>query len=307
MREPAIETRGLSKAYRTGWLTPATPALHPVDLTVARGECFAVLGHNGAGKTTLAHLLAGLLRPTTGEALILGKPAGDPRARAVLGFMPERPALPPRMRPMELLDLCGRLHGMTRADTERRGRALVERLELDRHLDRPIGWLSAGTRQRLTLAQAMLHRPEVLLLDEPLTGLDPASKRTVLHLLRDARSAGATMFVSTHHFAEWSAVCDTVAVMHSGRVRVLGRTREVLESLPVRVQFALPSGVEVLRGEAVWAPAGLLAREVPAVERDAMTREVLAAGGEVLRIEPVAERLLEAEHEAEPSVAGRSA
>jgi ABC-2 type transport system ATP-binding protein len=293
VREPAIETVGLSKAYRTGWLSPPHPALHPVDLAVERGECFAVLGHNGAGKTTLAHLLAGLLRPTTGEARVLGRPATDPRARAALGFMPERPALPARMRPHELLDLCARLQGMPSADARKRADELVGALALERHVDRPIGWLSAGTKQRLTLAQALLHRPEVLLLDEPLTGLDPASKRTVLHLLREARSAGATLFVSTHHFAEWSAVCDRVAVMSRGRLRVLGRTREVLESLAVRVQFAVPDGASVTRGEPVWAPAGLQARQVPPDQRDAMLRDVLAAGGEVLRIEPVAEQLLD--------------
>ena len=295
MAEPAIETSGLSKQYRAGWLRAARPALHPLDLLVRRGECLAVLGHNGAGKTTLVHLLAGLLRPTTGAALLLGRPVDDPEGRRGLGFLPERPSMPPRLRANDLLALCGDLAGLSRATVRQRAGDLLERLGIATYADRRIGELSAGTRQRLGLAQALLHRPEVLLLDEPLTGLDPASRRLVLHELRDARSAGTTMLVSTHHLSDWSALCDEVAVMHRGRMRILGPTAGVLASLPVRVQFTLTGPGPELPGSPLAAPPGLFARLATPEQRDGLVRGILSANGQVLRVEPLTDRLLEDE------------
>jgi ABC-type multidrug transport system ATPase subunit len=259
--------------------------LYPLDLAVRSGECLVVLGHPGAGKTTLLHLLAGLTRPTAGRALLLGRAADVPSTRACLGFVPESPSLPPTLRGLDLLLLRGRLHGLTAREAARRSLELLTRLGMEDQGERPIAHMSAGARQRVSLAQALLRRPEVLLLDDPFAGLDRASREAFMALVRDVRAAGTTILVATHELAGWSSDCDRIAVLCRGRMRSLGAVADVLATLPARITFRWPTAGAVVQS-----------RSVTPDERGAALRELLSVGADILGIEPAEERLLAPSH-----------
>jgi ABC-2 type transport system ATP-binding protein len=222
--EAAISARGLSKRYPGGIL-----ALDGLDLDVPAGSVFGFLGPNGAGKTTALRILTSLARASSGTASVLGIPVGDgaPNRRGVIGYLDQDPRFHGWMRGRELLELVGRLYGM-------RGAAL--RARIDETLDtvgladagrRAIGGYSGGMRQRLGLAQAILNRPPVLLLDEPVSALDPEGRRDVLAVIRELGSESTVLF-STHILNDVERVCDRVAILHHGRLVTAGPMAELL-------------------------------------------------------------------------------
>ena len=218
----AIRCEGLSRSYGS------IEALNSLDLTVAAGSVFGFLGRNGAGKTTTIRLLTGLARPTAGAGWVAGVKAtdGDDAARKMFGYLPEEPAFYTWMTPLEFLDYVGRLFGLTSAE---RGARINELLELTGLADaskRRIGGFSRGMRQRLGLAQALIHRPPVLFLDEPTSAMDPAGRRDVLNLIDDLRG-NTTIFLSSHILADVERVCDTIGVIHEGQL-LLTEDRERL-------------------------------------------------------------------------------
>ena len=251
----AIVIEGLGKIY--GSVT----ALDSLDLHVEQGVVFGFLGPNGAGKTTTLRILAGLARPTTGRAWIEGLPVGpESHARRLVGYLPEEPSFYPWMRAGEFLaDLVGRLCGMSRSEAKARADEMLVLAGLEQVAERRIGGFSRGMRQRLGLAQALINRPQVLLLDEPVSGLDPAGRRDILSLIDELRGE-ATVFMSTHILSDVERICDTVGILDYGRLIALDEKENLLRryAVPlVKVNFdAAPETV------AHWAES---LRELPFV------------------------------------------
>lgn len=218
----AIRCEGLTKHYGE------VKALHALDLTVPYGSIFGFLGRNGAGKTTTMRLLAGLAHPTAGHAWIAGVETtnGDSRAREQFGYLPQAPAFYNWMTPREYLDYAGRLFGLPEAERKRRLDEVLEIVGLQTAARRKIGSFSGGMHQRLGIAQALLHRPPVLLLDEPTSALDPAGRHEILGLIADLRGR-VTVFFSSHILGDVERICDTVAIIHQGRL-LLVEEREAL-------------------------------------------------------------------------------
>lgn len=218
----AIRCEGLTKHYGE------VKALHALDLTVPYGSIFGFLGRNGAGKTTTMRLLAGLAHPTAGHAWIAGVETtnGDSRAREQFGYLPQDPAFYNWMTPREYLDYAGRLFGLPEAERKRRLDEVLEIVGLKAAARRRIGGFSGGMHQRLGIAQALLHRPPVLLLDEPTSALDPAGRHEVLELIAGLRGH-VTVFFSSHILGDVERICDTVAIIHQGTL-LLVEEREAL-------------------------------------------------------------------------------
>jgi ABC-2 type transport system ATP-binding protein len=220
-----IRTEHLTKNY--GGLV----AVNDLTLNIPGGQIFAFLGPNGAGKTTTIKLLAGLLKPTSGRAFI-----GDYdiqqdaiEARKILSFVPDMPFLYDKLEPMEFMLFVGQLYGMERAEVARASDALFDVFGLDEIRKQTIENLSHGTRQRLVIASALLHQPKVIIIDEPMVGLDPRSARVVKNVLKERSRAGVTVFLSTHilHIAE--ELADQVGILNRGRLIAVGTIDELRE------------------------------------------------------------------------------
>ena len=221
---PAVECRNLTKRYGE------VLALNGLDLSVPAGSVFGFLGPNGAGKTTTLRILTSMARASGGEAWIAGMRAGDGTAnrRGVIGYLDQDPRFYGWMRGRELLELVARLHGLRRAELRSRVDECLELVGLTDAARRRIGGYSGGMRQRLGLAQAILSRPPVLLLDEPASSLDPEGRRDILHVIRSL-SAGATVLLSTHILADVERVCDRVAIIDRGRLVIESPIDDLLE------------------------------------------------------------------------------
>jgi ABC-2 type transport system ATP-binding protein len=215
-----IECRGLTKRYR------GTTALAGLDLTVEAGQVFGFLGANGAGKTTTTRILLGLVAPSSGRAWLNGKRVPDPAGLARVGAMIEEPAFYPWLTGRRNLDLLA-LSGARRPARGEEISAALERAGLTGAADRKVKGYSQGMRQRLGLAAALMHRPALLLLDEPANGLDPAGIKEFRTLLRSLADGGTTVFLSSHLLAEVGQVCDQVAVIHEGRLAGQGTVSQL--------------------------------------------------------------------------------
>ena len=208
----AIETRELRKDFG-----PRT-AVRNLSLTVPRGEIFGFLGPNGAGKSTSIKMLLGLVSPTSGEALVLGAPSSDVEIRRQIGFLPEDFRFYDWLTATELLDLHGSLCGMSAEKRRERIPAVLDLVGLSPHRDRRLRGFSKGMLQRIGLAQALVHEPELIFLDEPTSGLDPMGRRMVRDILRAERDRGATVFLNSHLLSEIEVTCDRVVFIKEGEV-----------------------------------------------------------------------------------------
>ena len=213
MSDAVLQTSGLAKTYRG---RPPVEALRPLDLEVGPGETFGLLGPNGAGKTTLVKLLLGLVRPTAGDATLLGRPASDPEARRAVGYLPEGHRFPPYLSGRETLDLFARMGGVAEGDRARRAPALLDLVRLDAAADRKVGTYSKGMLQRLGIAQALMNRPRLVFLDEPTDGVDPVGRREIRGLIETLRDDGVTVFLNSHLLSEVERVCTRVAILKDG-------------------------------------------------------------------------------------------
>jgi ABC-2 type transport system ATP-binding protein len=204
-------------------------AVNDVSLTVPRGEFFVVLGPNAAGKTTLFKILAGLLKPTSGSARVAGFDVQTQplEARRRLAYVPDFPFLYEKLTPWEFLRFTGQLFQLDDARIEKTGRELVARFNLEPFINKPIEGLSHGTRQRVAIISALLHDPEVFVIDEPMVGLDPHHARVVKDILKERSLAGMTVFVSTHQLSVAEEMADRIGIMHEGRFVAMG-TRDEL-------------------------------------------------------------------------------
>lgn len=234
----AVEILGFEKTYAAGfWRKKQKVGLKSLHLEIQQGEVFGFLGPNGAGKTTTLKLLMGLIFPTAGSARILGKDWRDPAVRAGVGFLPEQPYFYDHLTPVELLDYYGSLSGLSRADRRARIPKLLERVGLARDGNVQLRKFSKGMLQRVGIAQAVLHEPQVVFLDEPMSGLDPVGRREVRDFIQSLNREGKTVFFSTHILSDAEALCDRVAVLSGGQLRGIGVVSELISQN--RGQFEL--------------------------------------------------------------------
>ncbi len=224
-----VEARGLVKRY------PGTLAVGGVDLEIPAGEIFGLVGPNGAGKTTMLRMLATLLMPTAGEALIAGESVTrNPQAvRRVIGYMPDSFGVYDDMKVWEYLDFFGRCYGLGPARRKRMISDLLELVDLAAKRDAYVLSLSRGMQQRLCLAHALVHDPQVLLLDEPASGLDPRARVELRELLRELRTLGKTIIISSHILPELEELCTSVAIVDRGRVLAAGKIADISRQLRV--------------------------------------------------------------------------
>jgi ABC-2 type transport system ATP-binding protein len=289
--ELLIDVRGLSKTFHTGLFGRQVVAVKEVSFDVRRGEIFGFLGPNGAGKTTTIKMLTGLIAPTGGEAFLFGRRVPSPEARERIGFLPENPYVYPYLTPREFVELSGRLSGVRGRALSARAMEVLEQVKIAYAADRQVRRLSKGMLQRTGLAAALVADPEMLVLDEPMSGLDPVGRKEVKDLIFAERDRGRTIFFSTHILSDVEAMCDRVAILREGKVVVSGAIRSLLRGDVLRTDVMLAGAPDALC-EAL-AKKGLAVSRRPdvvviGVEGEARVGEVLgealAAGAQVVEV-----------------------
>ncbi len=284
MGDLVISSDNLQKSFRLGIFRKRVEALAGVSFAVEKNEIFGLLGPNGAGKTTFIKLLMGLIFPTAGSARVLGRPVPDLGAKQRIGFLPENPYFYDYLSCEELLDLMGRLFGLDARERRRRAGALLERVGLSRIVKEsanlPLRKYSKGMLQRIGIAQALINDPELVVLDEPMSGLDPIGRREIRDLMVDLRREGKTVLFSTHILSDVELLCDRVAIIVDGKLRGSGPVDKLLSPRLLHTEVVLASGDRTEICEV--APDGDL---------DAVLRDALAAGKHVRSVTPRRESL----------------
>ena len=240
---PVLEIQELHKTFRVGFFRKRVDAVRGLSFAVREGEIFGLLGPNGAGKTTTLKVMMGLIAPTAGAVRIFGRPSSEPKARCDVGFLPENPYFHEYLTPRELLEFYGRLVGLTGAEIRRQRDALIEQVGLADAANRPLRKFSKGMLQRIGIAQALVGAPKLLVLDEPMSGLDPIGRKFVADLIGDLNRRGTTVLFSSHILSDVERLCHRVVILNRG-VKVAegslaelageGEGAETLESLFVR-------------------------------------------------------------------------
>jgi ABC-2 type transport system ATP-binding protein len=273
----------LVKTFRKPFSGRRVPAVKGISLDVHAGEIFGFLGPNGAGKTTTIKMLTGLIAPTSGSARVFGHETPSPLAMARVGFLPENPYVYPYLTPREFVSLCGRLSGVAGKHLFERVEKVIARVGMAYAIDRPVAALSKGMLQRVGLAAALVHEPELLILDEPMSGLDPVGRKEVRDLIVDEKDRGRTVFFSSHILSDVEMLCDRVCILREGEVVVSGRITDLLKADARRTEVTIVDA------------AGK--RVVSEVEGDEAVRALLAAalgsGGRVESVVPKRETLEE--------------
>jgi ABC-2 type transport system ATP-binding protein len=298
----AIETIELTKDYAVGfWRKRPRRVLDHLSLQVEAGEVFGFLGPNGAGKTTTLKLLLQLVFPTSGEARIFGRPAGDLAAKRRFGYLPEQPYFYDHLTAEELLTYYGGLFGVRPAERRRRVNALLDEVGIGGERREPLRKFSKGMLQRVGIAQALINEPDLVILDEPMSGLDPLGRRDVRALILRLRDRGCTVFFSSHVLSDAEALCSRVAILAKGRLAASGLLREMLAfnvhgwelvvaDLDDAALTKLAGGVR----KAVPIGGGRFQLELPLeTPPEQMLAQVAAAGGRLVSLNPIRETLEE--------------
>jgi ABC-2 type transport system ATP-binding protein len=289
----AVRAQNLSKTFRIGFWGRKVRAVHGVSFEVEKGEIFGLLGPNGAGKTTTIKMLLGFVRPSQGSAMVGGHPAGSIEARRRMGYLPENPALYEYLTGVEYLRYAGRLAGLGRKEAHQRTTVLLEQVGLADRADRPIRRFSKGMVQRLGLAQAMIGDPGLLILDEPMSGLDPIGRKDVRDLILRFREEGRTIMFSTHILSDVEMICDRVAILIDGRVTDCGTLSSLLDPAARVVEVAardVPAAVD----------SKLRSQSAQSVQRDGSSvysfatedaaneavRAIALGGGRIVAVQP---------------------
>ena len=227
--EVVIRTRNLQKVYRDFWGRQKVRALKSLDLEVHRGELFGLLGPNGSGKTTTIKLILGLLFPTEGEVTVFGRPATDVRKNERIGYLPEESYLYRSLNAEETLDFYGRLFNIPAKERKQRVDELIKLVRIEGARRRQLKEYSKGMARRIGLAQALINDPELIILDEPTTGLDPIGVREMKDMILRLREQGKTILMCSHRLDDVQDVCDRIAILHQGELKELGRVDSLLK------------------------------------------------------------------------------
>ena len=297
----AVRLQGLTKDFTAGfWRPRPIRALDGVTLDVEPGEVLGYLGPNGAGKTTTLKLLMQLIFPTSGGAEILGRPVGDVDTRRRIGFLPETPYFYDNLTAEELLVYYGSLFGFSAADARRRTSQLLDRVGLGAERGHQLRRHSKGMLQRVGIAQALINDPEVIFLDEPLSGLDPLGRRDIRHLLLSLRDEGRTLFFSSHILSDAEAVCSRVAILSRGQLVASGRVAEL--GLKVQGWELVIAGISEVRirdldpsiRKVTIVADGRYVLELPADRPpEKLIAELLRSGAQIISLNPHHETLEE--------------
>jgi ABC-2 type transport system ATP-binding protein len=289
---PAIEIKELTKTYHAGfWKKKSYVGLRGLNLTVDSGETFGFLGPNGAGKTTTLKLLMGIIFPTAGTATILGKHFLDPEIRAKVGFLPEQPYFYDYLSAPELLDYYATLSGVSPSDRTKRIGAVLERVGLGDAGKKQLRKFSKGMLQRVGIAQAIIHDPEILFLDEPMSGLDPLGRHEVRELIQSLKDEGKTIFFSNHILSDAEALCDRVAVIHKGELRGIGVVNDLRSSVAGKSEViwegaeALPAVRNLLSESHVTGES--VRGTVQSVDLDRLLETLRQRGGRLISVTPL--------------------
>jgi ABC-2 type transport system ATP-binding protein len=232
----AIETEGLSKTFRRGWSKQGFRAVDNLSLRVERGTTYGLLGPNGAGKTTFVKMLLSCANPTSGRAKVFGIDSRIPAARRPIGYLPENHRFPTYMTGRGMLDFYGALSGMDGAARKKRTVELLSVVGLDQWGDVRLGKYSKGMLQRVGLAQALMHSPTLLILDEPSDGVDPVGRRQIREILHGLEEKGVTIFLNSHLLAEVELFCRDVAIIHKGKLALEGKIKDLTAGSGYRVE-----------------------------------------------------------------------
>ncbi|NUO52322.1 MAG: ABC transporter ATP-binding protein [Polyangiaceae bacterium] len=297
--EKLIDVRNLSKKFSIGlFRKKVVEAVKGVSFDVRRGEIFGFLGPNGAGKTTCIKMLCGLIEPTGGEAYLFGKKVPSVESRRNIGFLPENPYVFPYLTPREFVTMCGRLSGLGGSKLHKRTMEVLTTVGIAYAADRQVRRLSKGMLQRTGLAAALVSDPEMLILDEPMSGLDPVGRKEVRDVIFKERDLGRTIFFSTHILSDVEAMCDRVTILRLGEAVVSGEIRSLLRGDVIRTEITLASVSDAAK--AALEGAGLSLKERPGVfvvdvEGESKVGEVLALalreGAHVVEVSPKKETL----------------
>jgi ABC-2 type transport system ATP-binding protein len=247
-RVPVVEVQGLSKIY--GQII----AVDEISFVTYQGEAFGFLGPNGAGKSTVVKILTGLVMPTKGTVRVLGRPVSDLEARRRTGYLPELPSFHRWLRADEFLAFHGRLYGLRGGVLEKRIKEVLELVGLSGREKQKLGTFSKGMLQRIGLAQALLNKPDLVILDELVSGLDPVGQRDMRELMRELKDEGTSIFLNSHQLADVEAICDRVAIINQGRILKVGTPAELFERkkiLDVQVDHASEDLLRNLRAAAL--------------------------------------------------------
>jgi ABC-2 type transport system ATP-binding protein len=292
MAETVLRASALTKVYWGEIGRKPVTGLDRLDLEVREGEVFAFLGPNGAGKTTTLKLLTRLLLPTSGTAVLFGESLSSPRALARVGFLPEQPNLYGYLTGREFLDYIGRLFGFPGPERRRRADAALGAVGLADRADRAVRAFSRGMMQRLGMAQALINDPDLLILDEPLSALDPLGRKDMRDLILGLKGRGKTVFFSSHILSDAEAVADRVGILNRGRLVREGRLEDLLAETAggVEVVYAPrgkgPAPSELGGADASVSGARVLVRLAPGGDLPALLRRILECGAEVVSVAP---------------------
>jgi ABC-2 type transport system ATP-binding protein len=289
----AITTSKLSKLYTKGMRRQQVAALASLDLEVRQGEVFGFIGSNGAGKSTTIKILMSLIKPTSGQAWIFGQPASTPAARARVGYLSEHPHFYDFLTPVELLDLLGAMRQMNPQNAREQAQKLLALVSLSEAAERKIRGFSKGMVQRLGIAAALLGDPDLLILDEPMSGLDPLGRHLVATIIRDLQQQGKTIFFSTHIIPDIETLCDRVAILVQGQQKYVGSIQEALYPAGNRFEMTVrmpeqwaqtQSGLDSLH--LLWHKEGLYKFELAEAEITNATQIVIKSNGSIVNLEP---------------------
>ena len=299
---PVIEIENLTKDYEVGfWRKRKVRALDGLSLTVEPGQIFGFLGANGAGKTTTLKVLMRLIFPTGGTARILSQDIGDVSMHARIGYLPENPYFYDYLTAREFLNYCGELFGQDHATRERRTAELLTRVNLEtKSWDRQLRKFSKGMLQRVGLAQALVNDPEIVFLDEPMSGLDPVGRREVRDLIASLRTQGKTVFMCSHILSDIEVLCDSVAILKHGRLAHAGsldelRAREtsLIEIIATGADAAALKQHLAASAEVTITASGLRIEVADEKEIDAVIAALRKVNGKLVSVQPVRQSLEE--------------
>ncbi|MGD0836462.1 MAG: ABC transporter ATP-binding protein [Polyangia bacterium] len=296
MSDVVLRADGLAKTFRLGFWRKRVEAVKEASFEVRRGEVFGYLGPNGSGKTTTLKMLMGLVFPTRGRAEVLGRKVPDRAAKRRLGYLPESPYFYEYLTPEEFLDLVGALCDVRRGERRKRAAALISRVGLDHARGRPLRKFSKGMLQRIGIAQALMGDPELVVLDEPMTGLDPIGRKEIRDLMLELKREGRTVLYSTHILPDVELTCDRVAMIFAGRIRSVGPLAELLTARVLSTEICLARGTGVTPALPPGAslrdsPDGMLVDLPAGSDVDGFLRAALAGSCGITAVTPRHESL----------------